>query len=132
MSEWNQNEKGNYIYKISVDDIMTVFKKKSGDGWSGVRDGKFLKGSYDTAKKAQKAMGEFIFECNSKLAAPISQNTGWRESKKGSYYRINEVGITTVKRAASSTWYVVTASQGMLEGHWFDTAKEAMAKADQL
>lgn len=132
MSEWNENTNGNYVYKISADDIMTVFKKKSGDGWSGVRDGEFLKGSYDTAEQAQKAMEEFVFECNSKLAAPISQNIRWRESKKGGYYMITEGGIRSVKRASSGKWYVVTASQGMLEGHWFDTAKEAMAKADQL
>ena len=132
MSEWNENVNGNYIYKISADDIMTVFKKKSGDGWSGVRDGEFLKGSYDTPEEAQKAMEEFVFECNSKLAAPISRNTGWRESKKGGYYKINEAGIISVKQATSGKWYVVTTSQGMLEGYWFDTVKEAMMKADQL
>ena len=56
MSEWNQNANGNYIYKIGPDDIMTVFKKKSGDGWGGVHDGEFLKGTYDTPEEAQKAM----------------------------------------------------------------------------
>ena len=132
MSEWNENANGNYIYKISVDDIMTVFKKKSGDGWSGVRDGEFLKGSYDAPEEAQKAMEEFVFEFNSDLAAPISQNTGWRESKKGGYYRVDESGITSVKRAASSKWFIVSPTIGFVEGHWFDTAKEAMAKADQL
>jgi hypothetical protein len=132
MSEWNENANGNYVYRISADDIMTVFKKKTGDGWSGVHDGEFLKSSYDTPEEAQKAMEEFVFEFNSKLAAPISQNIGWRESKKGGYYMITEGGIRSVKRASSGKWYVVTASQGMLEGHWFDTAKEAMTKAVQL
>ena len=132
MSEWNENANGNYIYKIGADDIMTVFKKKSGDGWSGVRDGEFLKGSYDTPEEAQKAMEEFVFEFNSKLAAPIRINTGWQESKKGDYYKITESGVTSVKRASSGKWYLVTATQGMLEGHWFDTAKEAMMKAEQL
>ena len=132
MSEWNENANGNYVYKISADDIMTVFKKKSGDGWSGVRDGEFLKGSYDTPEEAQKAMEEFVFEFNSKLAAPIRTNTGWQESKKGDYYKITESGVTSVKRASSGKWYLVTATQGMLEGHWFDTAKEAMMKAEQL
>ena len=132
MSEWNQNANGNYIYKIGPDDIMTVFKKKSGNGWGGVHDGEFLKGTYDTPEEAQKAMGELVFEFNTKLAAPISTNTGWQESKKGGYYKTTEAGITSVKRASSGKWYVVTASQGMLEGHWFDTAKEAMSKADQL
>jgi len=132
MSEWNENANGNYVYKISADDIMTVFKKKSGDGWSGVRDGEFLKGSYDTPEEAQKAMEEFAFEFNSKLAAPIRTNTGWQESKKGDYYKITEAGITSVKRASSGKWYLVTATQGMLEGYWFDTAKDAMSKAEQL
>jgi len=132
MSEWNENANGNYIYKIGADDIMTVFQKKSGDGWGGVRDGEFLKGTYDTAEEAQKAMEEFVFEFNSDLAASISQNTGWRESKKGSYYRVDESGITSVKRAASSKWFIVSPTIGFVEGHWFDTAKEAMAKADQF
>jgi hypothetical protein len=132
MSEWNQNANGNYIYKISADDIMTVFKKKSGDGWSGVRDGEFLKGSYDTPEEAQKAMEEFVFEFNSGLAAPISQKNGWRESKKGSYYKVSDDGITTVKRASSGKWFIVSPTRGFIEGHWFDTVKEAMTKADQL
>jgi len=132
MSEWNANENGNYVYKISVDDIMTVFKKKAGDGWSGVRDGEFLKDSYDTPEEAQKAMEEFVFEFNSKLAAPIRTSTGWQKSKKGDYYKITEAGIRSVKRASSGKWYVINASQGILEGHWFDTAKDAMTKADQL
>jgi hypothetical protein len=125
MSEWNENANGNYIYKIGADDIMTVFKKKSGNGWGGVRDGEFLKGTFDTAEEAQKAMEEFVFEFNTNLAAPISSNTGWQESKKGGYYKITEAGITSVKRAISGKWYVVTASRGVLEGHWFDTAKES-------
>ena len=132
MSEWNENANGNYIYKISADDIMTVFKKKSRDGWSGVRDGEFLKGSYDTPKEAQKAMEEFVFEFNSDLAAPIFQNTGWRESKKGGYYKVNDNGTTTVKRASSGKWFIISSTNGLIEGHWFDTAKEAMAKADQI
>jgi hypothetical protein len=132
MSEWNENANGNYVYKIGPDDIMTVFKKKSGDGWGGVHDGEFLRGSYDTPDEAQKAMEEFVFEFNSKLAAPISTKTGWQESKKGGYYKIFAAGIVSVKRAFSGKWYVVTASQGMLEGYWFDSAKEAMSKADQL
>lgn len=132
MSEWNENTNGNYIYKIGSDDIMTVFKKKSGDGWGGVHDGQFLKGDYDTPEDAQKAMEEFVLEGNAKLAAPIGGNTGWQESKKGGFYKITEAGITSIKRASSGKWYVVTASQGMLEGYWFDSVKEAMSKADQL
>lgn len=132
MSEWNENTNGNFIYKLGSDDIMTVFKRKSGDGWSGVHDGQFLKGAYDTPEEAQKAMEEFVFGYNTKLAAPISSNTGWQESKKGGYYKITQAGIVSVKHASSGKWYVVTASQGMLEGHWFDNAKDAMSKADQL
>lgn len=132
MSEWNENTNGNFIYKLGSDDIMTVFKRKSGDCWSGVHDGQFLKGAYNTPEDAQKAMEEFVFGHNTKLAAPISSNTGWQESKKGCFYKKTEAGIISIKRASSGKWYVVTASQGMLEGYWFDSVKEAMSKADQL
>ncbi|MCW1966415.1 hypothetical protein [Polynucleobacter sp.] len=132
MSEWNQNANGNYIYRISADDIMTVFKKKSGNGWSGVRDGEFLKGSYDTPQEAQKAMEEFVFEFNSSLAAPITQNTGWKASNKGGYYKVDDGGITSVKQASSGKWFIVSSIKGFIEGHWFNTAQEAMTKADQL
>jgi hypothetical protein len=114
MSEWNQNEKGNYVYKIGADDIMTVFKKKSGNGWSGVREGEFLKGSYDTPEEAQKAMEEFVFEFNSTLAAHITQNTEWKSSNKGSYYRVDEDGVTSVKRASSGKWFIVSSANGLV------------------
>jgi len=132
MSEWNQNANGNYVYKISADDIMTVFKKKSGNGWGGVRDGEFLKGNYDTPEEAQKAMEEFVFEFKPTLAAPIPQNTGWKASNKGTYYKVDEDGVTSVKRASSGKWFIVSSTNGIVQDHWFNTAEEAMTKADQL
>jgi hypothetical protein len=46
-------------------------------------------------------MEEFVFEFNSTLAAPISENTGWKKSNKGTYYKVVENGVTSVKRAIS-------------------------------
>jgi hypothetical protein len=127
MCEWTENDKGNYIYK-HASDVMTVFKKNGSEDWSGVYDGKFLKGSYDTANEAQKAMERFVFNDESKLAkAPTS---GWQETKKGGYYKRTANGISTVKQASSGKWYITTNQGTFLEGCWFDTADEAKRKAN--
>lgn len=132
MSEWNENANGNYVYKITADDIMTVFRKPSGDGWGGVRDGEFLRGTYDTPEEAQKAMEEFVFEFNHKLASRISVPVGWKQSKAGGYYKRTEDGTIFVKRATSGKWYVVSTMSGILHDQWFDTAEAAKQKGDQL
>jgi hypothetical protein len=77
-------------------------------------------------------MEEFVFEFNSSLAAPITQNTGWKASNKGAYYRIDDGGITSVKQASSGKWFIVLSTKGLVQGHWFNTVEEATAKADQL
>ena len=132
MSQWNETANGNFVYVIEKDNLMTVFKRKSDDGWGGVYDGSFLKGEFDTPEEAQKAMEEFVFEGNDNLASkPIQLNT-WLKTKKGGYYKTSEDGTISIKKASSGKWCIVSSKLGLIENQWFDTAMEAKEKADQL
>ncbi len=132
MSEWIENENGNFVYKMGPSDVMTVFKKKSSDGWSGVYDGSFLKGEFDAPEEAQAAMEKFVLEGDDALASKPIQLGSWRKTKKGDYFKSTEDGTISVKKASSGKWYVVSSKLGLIENQWFDTAMEAKEKADQL
>ena len=132
MSEWIENENGNFVYKMGPSDVMTVFKKKSGDGWGGVYDGIFLKGEFDAPEEAMATMEKFVLEGDDALASKPVQLESWRKTKKGDYFKTTVDGTISVKKASSGKWYVVSSKLGLIENKWFDTAMEAKEKADQL
>jgi len=128
MTNWTENENGNFVNVIDTDEVMTVFKKTGSDEWSGVYDGKFLKGSYDTPEEAQDALERFVFNGDTQLAKAYP--TGWQASKKGGYYKRSANGIVSVKQAKSGKWYICSNQGLVLKNNWFDTAEEAMQKAN--
>jgi hypothetical protein len=128
MTSWTENENGNFVHVIDTDEVMTVFKKTGSGEWSGVYDGKFLKGSYDSPEEAQKALERFVFNGEAKLAKAFP--TGWQASKKGGYYKRSANGIVTVKQATSGKWYICSDKGLVSKNKWFDTAEEAKQKAN--
>ena len=132
MSQWNETANGNFVYVIEKDNLMTVFKRKSDDGWGGVYDGSYLKGEFDTPEEAQKAMEEFVFEGNNSLVSKSTQLGMWQKTKQGTYYMATKDGTISVKKASSGKWFIVSSILGLIENQWFDTAMEAKEKADQL
>ncbi|MEN9772589.1 MAG: hypothetical protein RJA58_1232 [Pseudomonadota bacterium] len=125
MDEWRENDNGNYMYVISTDEVMTVFRRRDGD-WAGAFQDRFTKGTFNTAEEAMQAM-EPILEGDTSMLKPA--NTGWVANKKGAGFHIRIAGqIATVKPARSGSWYA-TVDGEILKGQWFDSAQEAMGAA---
>lgn len=128
MLDWYENSNGNYVYSISKGDVMTVFKNKDGE-WSGIYDGKFLRGSYEDPEEAKDLMEKWIIDGDSNLEAP-KRYLGWRPSKKGGFYKNAGGGLVTVKQAKTGKWYI-TIDGDFVQGVWLNTADEAKAKANE-
>ena len=128
MSDWIQNSNGNYVYVIDKDDVMTVFKRKDGE-WSGVYDGKFLRGSFNRAEEAQVLMEKWVIDGDKSLAAPTPK-LGWRPAQKGGFYKNADGGLATVKQAKTGKWYI-SIDGGLVKGVWLSSAEDAMQKANE-
>ena len=128
MLDWYENNNGNFVYSISEGNVMTVFKNKN-DEWSGIYDGKFLRGSYDDPEEAKELMERWIIDGDSSLEAP-PRILGWQVAKKGGFYKNANGGIATVKQAKTGKWYI-TIDGNFVQGVWLNTLEEAKKKADE-
>ena len=129
MSNWSENQNGNFVYVIDTDEVMCVFPNQTFGGWTGRLNDTFLKGSYDTPEEAQEAMEKLVFEGQSSLGKTATSS--WKPAKKGGFYRQNANGIVTVKQARTGKWFV-TYNGEMIQGRWFDTLEEAKQLANSL
>jgi len=128
MLDWYESNNGNYVHSISKGDVMTVFKNKNGE-WSGIYEGKFLRGSYDDPEEAKERMERWIIGGDSSLQAP-PRNLGWQLAKKGGFYKNAKGGIAAVKQAKTGKWYI-SIDGDLVQGVWLNTQEEAMQKADE-
>ena len=130
MSEWRENSNGNYVYILGSDDVMTVYERNG--EWFGVYDSRFIEDGFKNPEPAMALMEKAVLDDRLDLLVkrkPVQ--TGWRETKKGSYHCVRRDRTMTVKQAKSGKWYLVI-NQNMVQGKWFDTADEAKQQGDQL
>jgi hypothetical protein len=128
MNEWQENSKGNYVYVIEADDLMSVFKNRDGE-WAGAYQNRFTKGTFVSAEKAMRAMEPILDGELSMLKPPIER--GWLRNKGGSgFHRLTPDGILSVKESKTGKWYA-TIFGNLLKNHWFDTAQAAKAEVDR-
>ena len=128
MSDWRENENGNFIYPMGSDGIMTVFAAVNG-GWKGVFDGSVTKAVFDTAEDAMAVMEAAVLENQRHLLTAM--NLGWTRAKAGGYYRRTKQSILSVKVARSGKWHL-SISGTLVKELWCDSAQDAMRQGDQL
>jgi glucan-binding YG repeat protein len=129
MSEWCENSKGNYVYVLDSEDVMTVYLR-SGE-WFGVYDNHFTESGFQKPKEAMALMEKAVLGHHlGLLVKKKSMSTNWRKTKRGGYHCVKSDRTMTVKQATSGKWYLII-NQAMLQGKWFDTADEAMRQGDQ-
>ena len=127
MAEWRENDKGNYVYVIDTDSVMTVFRRRDGD-WAGAYDDRFTKGTFDTAEDAMQAM-EPILQGDMTMLKPATY--GWVANKGGGGFHLRTAKhLTSVKQSKSGSWFVIVDGQ-ILDRQWFKTADEAKAAANK-
>jgi hypothetical protein len=127
MSDWRENDKGNFVYVVDTDDIMVVFQRPDGE-WAGVYQDRFTKGTFDTSEEAMEAMEPILNGDKSMLKPP---NPGWVANKKGSGFHIRTGGgIASVKLARSGSWFA-TVNGEIINGQWFASASAAMEAASR-
>ena len=127
MSDWHENEKGNYVLPMD-DDVFTVFKDSSGS-WRGMHGGQITRQGFDDAEEAISAVDDHL--AGEKLLDLIPLNRGWVKSKKGWYYRRTSKRIATVKQAKGGSWYIVAGGY-LVKDKWFSDRQEAQRYADVL
>lgn len=128
MSDWRENEKGNHVYVIDTDLVMTVFRRADGD-WAGVYQDEFTKGSFGSAEEAMQAMEPILDGDTSMLQHRVS---GWVRNKDGEGYHIRCEGrIASVRRSRSGSWYALVDGR-LLEGRWFKSDQEARQEAERV
>lgn len=130
MIDWRETSNGNFIHELESGDLMTVFER---DGlWTGVHDDCFTEEKFKSPEKAQAVMERAVIDGTpGLLIRHRPQPRGWKESKKGGFHCLRSGCMMTVKRAASGSWYLVVG-QKMVEGKWFQSARDAMAEGDRL
>lgn len=128
MNYWHENEKGNHVYVIDADQVMTVFRRTDGK-WAGVYQNEFTMGYFDSAEEAMRAMEPILNGDTSMLHKRVS---GWVPNKDGNGYHIWRQGqIASVKRSSSGSWYA-TVNGNLLDGRWFKTDQEARDEAERF
>lgn len=130
MSEWRENDNGNYVYLLDTDEVMTVFHRNG--KWFGAYADRFTEDGFCNPEKTKALMERAVLEGEHDLLVkrrPVA--TGWRETKSGGYQCVRHGCILTVKQARSGGWYLVV-DQVPLKDHWFDSAEEAKRQGDQL
>ena len=127
MSDWHENENGNYVLPMD-DGVFTVFKDKSGS-WRGIHDGQITRQGFGDADEAMSAVDDHL--AGELLLDMSSLNTGWAKSQKGGYYRRSSNGIATVRQAKGGSWYIV-AGGCLVKDKWFSDRQEAQRYADVL
>lgn len=129
MSEWRDNSNGNYVYLTDTDDVMTVYERNG--KWFGVYDNHFTDDGFLNPEGAMAFMEKAVFgDRLDLLVKRTPMPTGWRETKKGGYHRVQRDRTMTVKQAKSGKWYLVI-NQSIVQGKWFETADEAKRQGDQ-
>ena len=128
MSYWRENEKGNHVYVIDTDQVMTVFQRPD-ESWAGVYRNEFTKRNFDTAEEAMLEM-EPILEGNTSMLRRTA--SGWVLNKNGKGYHMRRQGqIVSVKRSSSGSWYASVDGR-LLDGRWFKTDREAKNEAERV
>ena len=130
MSDWLENDNGNYVYVIDSDDVMTVYERNG--LWFGVYDNHFTAEGFKNSEQAMTVMEKAVLEDSLDLLVERNPRpTGWLKTKTGGFQRYRNGCTMTVKQAKSGSWYLVI-NQNMLKDNWFKTVEEAMNKGDQL
>lgn len=128
MSDWRENERGNHVYVIDADQVMTVFRRADGN-WAGVYQDEFTKGSFDSAEEAMRAMEPILDGDTSMLQRKVS---GWVRNKDGRGYHMRRQGrIASVRRSSSGSWYASVDGR-LLDGRWFKTDQEAKHEVERV
>ena len=128
MSDWRENKKGNHVYVIDTDQVMTVFRRADGS-WAGVYQDEFTKGSFDSAQEAMRTMEPILDGDTSMLQR---RGSGWVRNKDGEGHHIRREGrIASVRRSRSGSWYASVDGR-LLEGRWFKTDQEAKREAERV
>ena len=130
MSEWRENSRGNHVFILDNNEVMTVYQRDL--RWFGVYDSRFTEDGFDNPEKAMALMEKAVL--NGELNLLVKRQptkVGWHKTKTGGYHCIRRDRTLTVKQARTGKWYLVV-DQNLVEGRWFTTAEEAMRQGDQL
>lgn len=130
MYEWRENSNGNHVYVIGSDDYMTVYQRNG--EWFGVYDSRFTTQGFKTPEQAMVSMEKAVLDDRPDLLVERKTiQTGWRQTKSGSFHCVRQGYTLTVKKAATGKWYIVV-NQTIMKDKWFDTADEAKWQGDRL
>lgn len=151
---WHPNPKGSYALLTGCEGeydreiLATVFETTS--GWGGVCNiwderGRFLRGkSYSTADEVAEVLCGAIDDGNSSSRWASTAGRGWtpikpkRKSDHGKdmgYWRKSKRGMLTVKPTKTGSWFALIGGKMVTQAGgekpvWFQTAEEAMMRAD--
>lgn len=122
MTDWHVSSKGNFT-TFDYGHRYTVFRTRD-DVWQVAHELGFSRQAFDCADQAKAAVEDHVRGVDQLDFRLI--NHGWKEAKKGGYYRRTMLCIETVKQSKTGSWYV-TVNGELLEGQWFDSPEEAQA-----
>ena len=126
MTEWHRNPKGNFTV-FDYGQPYTVFRNRD-DRWQVAHESGFSRQTFDCAAEGKAAVDRHA--CSLDPLDFKSPDHGWKEAKRGGYYRRTKQGTETVKQSRNGSWYV-TLNGELLEGGWFDSREEAQAYLDR-
>jgi len=136
---WIENNKGNWVLRGDGVVYATVYATNSGWGaiWNGGGDGvaRRLKAKFEDAGEAIDALESAAMEGDAS-AKWYPPDEGWKERKKGGYYRKVHGAVVSVKQAKSGSWYAVHMDGGLLgqsgRPMWFHAPDEVCKAVDEL